>query len=320
MEKIAVLIPCYNEKLTIKKVIDDFKNILPDSVIYVYDNNSVDESDKIARDAGAIVRYERKQGKGNVVRTMFREIDAECYVMVDADDTYSLDKVKEMCDCVLNDGYDMVIGDRLSSSYFAENKRQFHGFGNTFVRYVINSFFNTDIKDIMTGFRCLSYNFVKTFPVLSKGFEIETEMTIHSVYHNMNIKNVTINYKNRIEESPSKLDTIPDGIKVIKTIFKLYKNYKPFQFFLFLAILLVILATIFFVPILVEFKSTGLVPKIPTLIVCSFIYLSAILSLFTGLILSTIVEKDRRDFENHLINTESNRKLLDMMDNNISRH
>ena len=320
MEKIAVLIPCYNEKLTIKKVIDDFKNILPDSVIYVYDNNSVDESDKIARDAGAIVRYERKQGKGNVVRTMFREIDAECYVMVDADDTYSLDKVKEMCDYVLNDGYDMVIGDRLSSSYFAENKRQFHGFGNTFVRYVINSFFNTDIKDIMTGFRCLSYNFAKTFPVLSKGFEIETEMTIHSVYHNMNIKNVTINYKDRIEESPSKLDTIPDGIKVIKTIFKLYKNYKPFQFFLFLAILLVILATIFFVPILVEFKSTGLVPKIPTLIVCSFIYLSAILSLFTGLILSTIVEKDRRDFENHLINTESNRKLLDMMDNNISRH
>ena len=236
MEKIAVLIPCYNEKLTIKKVIDDFKNILPDSVIYVYDNNSVDESDKIARDAGAIVRYERKQGKGNVVRTMFREIDAECYVIVDADDTYSLDKVKEMCDYVLNDGYDMVIGDRLSSSYFAENKRQFHGFGNTFVRYVINSFFNTDIKDIMTGFRCLSYNFVKTFPVLSKGFEIETEMTIHSVYHNMNIKNVTINYKDRIEESPSKLDTIPDGIKVIKTIFKLYKNYKPFQFFLFLAI------------------------------------------------------------------------------------
>lgn len=300
MDKIAVLIPCYNEKHTIKKVIEDFKKYLPSANIYVYDNNSSDGSNIIAKDNGAIVRYERKQGKGNVVRTMFREVDAECYVIVDADDTYSLSKVEEMCDYVLNDGYDMVVGDRLSSQYFTENKRPFHNFGNTFVRYIINKFFNANIKDIMTGFRCMSYNFVKTFPVLSKGFEIETEMTIHAVYRNMNIKNAVIDYKDRPKGSPSKLNTFSDGLKVINTFFKLYKNYKPMKFFLSISVLLAGISTIFLIPVLLEFRHTGLVPKFPTLIVCGFIYLTSIISCFSGLILSSIVEKDKRDFENIL--------------------
>lgn len=301
MDKIAVLIPCYNEKITIEKVVSDFKKELADATIYVYDNNSNDGSDEIAKKAGAIVRYERKQGKGNVVRTMFREVDAKCYVIVDADDTYSISKVKEMCNYVLNDSYDMVIGDRLSSSYFTENKRPFHNVGNTFVRFIINKFFRTDIKDIMTGFRCMSYNFVKTFPVLAKGFEIETEMTIHAVYRNMNIKNVVIDYKDRPAESPSKLNTLSDGLKVITTFIKLYKNYKPLQFFTSISIMLAIFSTIFLVPVLNEFRQTGLVPKFPTLIVCGFIYLAAIISYFVGLILSSVVEKDKRDFEHNLI-------------------
>lgn len=232
---------------------------------------------------------------------MFREVDAKCYVIVDADDTYSISKVKEMCNYVLNDSYDMVIGDRLSSSYFTENKRPFHNVGNTFVRFIINKFFRTDIKDIMTGFRCMSYNFVKTFPVLAKGFEIETEMTIHAVYRNMNIKNVVIDYKDRPAESPSKLNTLSDGLKVITTFIKLYKNYKPLQFFTSISIMLAIFSTIFLVPVLNEFRQTGLVPKFPTLIVCGFIYLAAIISYFVGLILSSVVEKDKRDFEHNLI-------------------
>ena len=300
MDRIAVLIPCYNEKVTIKKVINDFKNYLPNAIIYVYDNNSSDKSDEIAQNNGAIVRYERKQGKGNVVRTMFRDIDAECYVIVDADDTYSLSKVNEMCEYILNDGYDMVIGDRLSSQYFSENKRPFHNIGNAFVRFIINKFFKTNIKDIMTGFRCMSYEFVKTFPVLSRGFEIETEMTIHAVYRNMNIKNVVIDYKDRPQDSPSKLNTLPDGLKVIFTFFKLYKNYKPMQFFSIFSVLLAIISTVFFIPILLEFRHTGLVPKFPTLIMCGFIYMAAIISYFSGLILSSIIEKDKRDFENYL--------------------
>ena len=299
MDRIAVLIPCYNEKVTIEKVINDFKSYLPNAIIYVYDNNSSDKSDEIAQNNGAIVRYERKQGKGNVVRTMFRDIDAECYVIVDADDTYSLSKVNEMCEYILKDGYDMVIGDRLSSQYFSENKRPFHNIGNAFVRFIINKFFKTNIKDIMTGFRCMSYEFVKTFPVLSRGFEIETEMTIHAVYRNMNIKNVVIDYKDRPQESPSKLNTIPDGLKVIFTFFKLYKNYKPMQFFSIFSVLLAIISTVFFIPILLEFRHTGLVPKFPTLIMCGFIYMASIISYFSGLILSFIVEKDKRDFENY---------------------
>ena len=300
MENIVVLLPCFNEKSTIEKVINDFKIYLPEAKIYLYDNNSTDGSDTIAKNAGAIVKYERKQGKGNVIRAMFKDIDARCYVLVDADDTYSLKNVKEMCNKVLNENYDMVIGDRLSSTYFTENKRAFHNFGNTLVRDMINRFFDTDIKDIMTGFRCMSYEFVKTFPVLSRGFEVETEMTIHAVYHNMNILNFPIDYKDRAGESQSKLNTVSDGIKVIYKMLSLYKNYKPISFFTFLSAILTLISTIFFIPIFIEFIKTGLVLKIPTLVVCVFVYLTALLLFFTGIILSTLAEKDKRDFENIL--------------------
>ena len=292
MENIAVLIPCYNESITIAKVINDFKASLPNATIYVYDNNSTDGSDKIARDLGAVVRYEKKQGKGNVVRTMFRDINAKCYVMVDADDTYSLDKVKDMCDKVLYENVDMVVGDRLSSTYFKENKRPFHGIGN--------KVFKSDIRDIMTGFRAMSYEFVKTFPVISKGFEIETEMTIHAVYHNMNIANEIIEYKDRSENSKSKLNTFGDGKKVLIKIFDLYKDYEPLKFFSFIAFILFIISTIFFVPVVIEFLNTHLVPKFPTLIICAFVYITAIISFFTGLILDTVKNKDKRDFETKL--------------------
>ena len=297
MNDIAVLIPCYNEAMTLKKVIDDCKKYIPNAKVYVYDNNSTDESSKIAKDAGAIVRYERKQGKGNVVRTMFREVDAKCYILVDADDTYSLANAQNMCDKVLNESYDMVIGDRLSSTYFNENKRAFHNVGNKIVLYAINYFFNTDIKDVMTGYRALSYNFVKTFPVLSKGFEIETEMTIHAAYHNMNICNEVIDYKDRPATSPSKLNTISDGIKVLKTIFGLYKNCRPIYFFSYVSLILIAVASIFFIPIFMEYLHTGYVKKIPTLIVCGFVFVSAILLFFSGLILSTFSEKEKKDFE-----------------------
>ena len=300
MDKIAVLIPCYNEEVTIEKVILDCKKFLPDAVIYVYDNNSTDKSVEIIKrnlDENVHLRYERKQGKGNVIRTMFKDIDAKCYLLVDADDTYSLTNARQMCNMVLNENVDMVVGDRLSSTYFTENKRAFHNFGNKLVLNIINSFFNTDIKDVMTGMRCLSYEFAKTFPVISKGFEVETEMTIHAAHYNMNIANVVIDYKDRPKNSPSKLNTVQDGIKVIKMIFNLYKNYKPMRFFGTISVVLVVLASIFFIPVLIEFFNVGLVAKFPTLIVCSFVYLVAILSFFTGVILSTISENDQRNFE-----------------------
>ena len=207
MEKIAVLIPCYNESKTIKKVIKDFKRELPEAIIYVYDNNSKDGTDKIAKKAGAIVRYERKQGKGNVIRSMFRDINAECYIMIDGDDTYPAEYARKMCDLVLKNGSDMVIGDRLSSTYFTENKRPFHNIGNVIVRKLINMIYKSDIRDVMTGYRAFSYQFVKTFPVLSKGFEIETEMTIHTLDKNMLVDNVVIEYRDRPEGSKSKLNT-----------------------------------------------------------------------------------------------------------------
>lgn len=230
-EKIAVLIPCYNEAKTIKKVIKDFKTELPEALIYVYDNNSTDGTDKIAKDSGAIVRYEKRQGKGNVIRSMFRQIDAECYIMVDGDDTYSSKQAKEMVNLIINDKYDMVIGDRLSSTYSKENKRIFHNLGNLLVRNVINFIYKSNVKDVMTGYRAFSYEFVKTFPVLSQGFEVETEMTIHSLDKNLLIKNISVGYKNRDSNSKSKLNTYSDGFKVIKTIINLYKNYKPLSFF-----------------------------------------------------------------------------------------
>lgn len=297
MDKIAILIPCYNESKTIKKVVEDFKKVLPEATIYVYDNNSNDGTDEIARNAGAIVRYEKKQGKGNVIKRMFREIDAECYIMTDGDDTYSAEYAKEMAKLVIDDKVDMVVGDRLSSTYFTQNKRLFHNFGNVLVRGLINSIYKSDIRDVMTGYRAFSYCFVKTFPVLSKGFEIETEMTIHTLDKNLFTKNVIIEYKDRPVGSTSKLNTFKDGIKVLKTIFSLYKDYKPFAFFSFLASLFVIIATIFVIPVLMDFFETGIVPKIPSFIFSVFMYICAIQSFFGGLILETLTKKSKQDFE-----------------------
>lgn len=297
MDKIAVLIPCYNEEKTIGKVIQDARNALPEAVIYIYDNNSTDRTAEIAKNSGAVVRREYMQGKGNVIRRMFREIDARCYIMVDGDDTYPMEYAPKMVDKVLCHNADMVVGDRLSSTYFEENKRPFHNMGNSLVRASINRLFGCDVKDIMTGFRAFSYGFVKTFPVLSKGFEIETEMTIHAVYNHMQIDNVIVDYRDRPEGSVSKLNTYSDGFKVLGTIFRLYRDYKPFGFFSFLAFLLAAVAIVFFIPVLLEYMKTGLVLKFPTLIVCGFVMMAAIQSFFAGLILSNMALKNRRDFE-----------------------
>ncbi|MDE5780905.1 MAG: glycosyltransferase family 2 protein [Lachnospiraceae bacterium] len=297
MDKIAVLIPCYNEGKTIDKVVKDFKRELPEAIVYVYDNNSTDGTDKIAESAGAVVRYEYQQGKGNVIRRMFAEIDAECYVMVDGDDTYPADNVREMVDKVLIKKADMVVGDRLSSTYFEENKRPFHNFGNSLVRSSINILFRNDIKDIMTGYRAFSYRFVKTFPVLSKGFEIETEMSIHAIDKNMYVENVVIEYRDRPNGSESKLNTYSDGFKVLSTIFRLFRTYRPLRFFGIISAILIILAAAFFTPIFITYIKTGMVPDFPTLIVCGFAAMAAIQSLFTGLLLQTMYQKNRQDFE-----------------------
>lgn len=297
MEKIAVLIPCYNESQTVEKVVTDWKKVLPEATIYVYDNNSTDNTAEIAAKAGAVVRHEYQQGKGNVIRRMFREIDAECYIMIDGDDTYPAEFGRAMVEKVLDRGVDMVVGDRLSSTYFEENKRPFHNFGNSLVRGTINRLFKSNIRDIMTGYRAFSYQFVKTFPVLSKGFEIETEMSIHAVEKNMLVENVIIEYRDRPEGSESKLNTYSDGMKVLATIVRLYKNYKPFRFFGALALLLIIISALMFVPVLITYVKTGLVPNFPTLIVSGFVALAAIQSFFAGMILTTLVEKDRQDFE-----------------------
>ncbi|TCL59323.1 glycosyltransferase involved in cell wall biosynthesis [Kineothrix alysoides] len=297
MDKIAVLIPCYNEEKTIAKVVADTKKALPEAVVYVYDNNSTDRTVELAAAAGAVVRHEYMQGKGNVIRRMFREIDAQCYVMVDGDDTYPMEYAPEMVEKVLEHHADMVVGDRLSSTYFTENKRPFHNLGNSLVRGTINRLFGCKIKDIMTGFRAFSYGFVKTFPVLSKGFEIETEMTIHAVFNNMQIENVIVDYRDRPEGSQSKLNTYSDGMRVLGTIGRLYKDYKPFGFFSLLALILAVIATVFFIPILVAFIRTGVVDKFPTLFVCCFVMLAAVQAFFSGMILSNMALKNRRDFE-----------------------
>lgn len=297
MDKIAVLIPCFNEEKTIAKVVRDVKENLPEAVVYVYDNNSTDKTVELAKEAGAKIRYEFKQGKGNVIRRMFREIDARCYLMIDGDDTYPLNCAGEMVDKVLNRGADMVVGDRLSSTYFTENKRPFHNFGNSLMRTGINWLFHTDIKDIMTGYRAFSYEFVKTFPVFSKGFEIETEMTIHAVNYNMHVENVVVEYRDRPEGSVSKLNTYSDGFKVIRKMFQLYKNYRPARFFGTLCLILLLLAAGGMTPVFIEYIETGLVPKFPTLIVCGFVALAGIQSFFSGMILEVLAAKDRRDFE-----------------------
>ncbi len=297
MDKIAILIPCYNEATTIAKVVRDARNIFPEGVVYVYDNNSTDESGKLALEAGAIVRKEPLQGKGNVIRRMFREIDAECYIMLDGDDTYPIESAPEMARLVIEEKADMVVGDRLSSTYFTENKRPFHNFGNSLVRLSINKMFSCNIKDIMTGYRAFGYGFVKTFPVLSKGFEIETEMTIHAVNNNMYIENVIVDYRDRPEGSASKLSTYTDGSRVLGTILKLFKNYRPFKFFTTLSVLLTIIAIVLFAPVFADYLETGLVDRFPTLIVSGFIELAAVQGFFAGMILSDIAKQNRRNFE-----------------------
>ena len=282
MDKIAVLIPCYNEAVTIRKVVEDYRRVLPEAVVYVYDNNSTDGTAELAEAAGAVVRHEYQQGKGNVIRRMFREIDAECYLMVDGDDTYPAEYAPEMAALVLDKQADMVVGDRLSATYFTENKRPFHNFGNRLVRWSINALFGSSIRDIMTGYRAFSYQFVKSFPVLSKGFEIETEMSIHAIDKNMQLETVVIQYRDRPEGSESKLNTYSDGFKVLRTIARLFRNYKPLAFFGLLALLLAVIAAAMFVPVLLEYSATGLVEHFPTLIVCGFVAIAAILCCSPG--------------------------------------
>lgn len=292
--KIAILIPCYNESKTIAKVVGDFKKQLPDADIYVYDNNSIDNTANVARQAGAIVRYEHRQGKGNVVRRMLADIEADCYLLVDGDDTYPSDNAKEMCDIVLNEHYDMVIGDRLSSTYFQENKRPFHDYGNRFVRYAINKIFHSDIKDIMTGYRALSRHLVMSVPLLSEGFEIETELTINVLDNQLRIKQIPIEYRDRPIGSTSKLSTFKDGIKIIGTIFRLFRDYKPLVFFSWISSFLILASLLILLPVFIEYLQTGLVPRFPTLIVCGFIILFAMLLWMCGLILQVLLIRHRQ--------------------------
>ena len=305
-KKIAVLIPCYNESKTIEKVVKDYKKVLPEADIYVYDNNSKDDTDKIASKAGAIVRYEYKQGKGNVIRSMFKQIDADCYLMIDGDDTYPKENAREMCELVLDGKADMVIGDRLSSTYFTENKRPFHNFGNRLVRGLINTLFKSNVRDIMTGYRAFSYDFVKTFPVLSKGFEIETEMTIHALDKNFLLKEIPVEYRDRPAGSVSKLNTYKDGFKVLKTIARLFKEYKPTIFFGLVSLLFFVISIAFGTPVFVEYFKTGLVPRYPTLIFSGFMLMISILMFVCGIILEVVVKKHRQLFELILINTKKN--------------
>lgn len=297
MNKIAVLIPCFNEAKTIEKVVNDYKKALPEADIYVYDNNSTDSTATIAERAGAIVRYEPRQGKGNVIRQMFRDINADCYLITDGDDTYSAENAKEMCSYILNGKADMVIGDRLSSTYFKENKRRFHNFGNKIVRLLINKLFNNNIKDIMTGYRAFSKQFVKSFPVLSKGFEIETEMTIHAVDKNFKLVEIPIGYKDRPEGSISKLNTYKDGLKVMKTIATLFREYKPFLFFAVFSVIILVVSLLFMIPVFIEYFKTGLVPKIPTLIFSLMLMVIAILLWVCGIILDVIIKKHKQLYE-----------------------
>lgn len=296
-KKVVVLIPCYNESKTIKKVVKDYKKALPSADIYVYDNNSTDNTDEIAKNAGAIVKYEYKQGKGNVIRSMFRDIDADCYLMIDGDDTYPADSAKEMCDLILEGKADMVIGDRLSSTYFQENKRPFHNLGNKTVRYLINKIFKNNVHDIMTGYRAFSYDFVKGFPVLSKGFEIETEMTIHAVDKNYKLVEIPVQYRDRPEGSVSKLNTVSDGIKVLKTIGTLFKEYRPSLFFNLFAIIILALGVAIGLPAYIGYFKTGLVLKFPSLIVSCFLLMVSILLWVTGIILEVINKKHKQLYE-----------------------
>lgn len=306
--KTAVLIPCYNEELTIKKVILDFKKALPKADIYVYDNNSTDNSYEIAKDTGAIVKREYRQGKGNVVRSMFRDIDADCYILVDGDDTYPAEASKEIEELILSKKADMVIGDRLSITYFEENKRRFHNSGNKLVRKLINTIFNSDISDIMTGMRGFSYEFVKSFPISSKEFEIETEMTIFALNHNFLIKELPIEYRDRMDGSESKLNTFSDGYKVISLLFGLFRDIRPLFFFSLVTLVLLIIAGLYFFPILIDFYRTGFVEKVPTLITVGVVAIVAVIIFFTGVVLHVIRKQHDENFEHHLNLIAQNKK------------
>lgn len=294
MSKIAVLIPCYNEGTTIGKVVVDFRSELPEADIYVYDNNSTDDTVEKAKKAGAIIGYERKQGKGNVVRRMLREIDADCYIMVDGDDTYPVENAREMARMVLEEKTDMVIGDRLSATYFEENKRPLHDSGNRLVRSIINRIFHSDVKDIMTGYRAMSRRLVETLPLLSEGFEIETEMTIMALDSGLDIRQIPVQYRDRPDGSESKLNTISDGCRILLTILKLYRDYQPLRFFSMIAALLVVIATVVLIPVLTEYFQTGLVPRYPTLIVCGFVILFAMMMWVCGIVLEVMLAHQRQ--------------------------
>jgi len=297
MDKIAVLVPCYNESQTIEKVVRDHKSALPEASIYVYDNNSTDGTAEIAEKAGAIVRHEPRQGKGNVIRSMFRDIEADCYLMIDGDDTYPADNARQLCDLVLNKGVDMVVGDRLSSTYFTENKRMFHGMGNRLVRFLINKLFKSDIHDIMSGQRAFSRDFVKGFPILSGGFEIETEMTIHALDKNFVIREVPVLYRDRPDGSESKLNTFSDGFRVLRTIARLFEQYRPLAFFSIISIVLWVVALALFIPVFNEYLHTGLVPRFPTVIVSGVMGIMGMLLWICGVILDVVVKKHRQLYE-----------------------
>ena len=301
LAKIAVLVPCYNEGITIEKVVRDFAEELPEAKIYVYDNNSTDGTFEIAQNAGAIVRREYRQGKGNVVRSMFRDIEADCYLLVDGDDTYPAKHAKEMCRLVLEDGVDMVVGDRLSTTYFKENKRPFHNSGNILVRWLVNFMFRGSITDIMSGYRAFSHVFVKSYPITTKGFELETDMTIFALDKNLLIRSVPIEYTDRPEGSYSKLNTFSDGFKVVMTIFNMCKNYRPLPFFGLIALFLFLVGGIGFAFVLVEYLQTGLVLRIPTLVVSIFVMLMSVMSFVCGLILATVSANNRQAFELHFV-------------------
>lgn len=313
MTKTAILIPCYNESRTIEKVVRDYRAAFPDADIYVYDNNSTDHTDEIARKAGAIVRYEHKQGKGNVVRSMFRDIEADCYVMVDGDDTYPAEDAVRLADQVLEGKADMAIGDRLSSTYFIENKRPFHNSGNRIVRWLINTFYDAKVTDIMTGLRAFSWDFVKAFPVCSKGFEIETEMTIFALDKNMQLAEIPIDYRDRPEGSVSKLNTVSDGAKVLKTIGTLLRDTKPFAFFGWISLLFAIVAIALFIPIWLDFLHTGRVDKIPTLIIVGMLGVFALLCFFTGVILTSLRSNQKKEFERDLTLLRMNRNINEQL-------
>ncbi len=295
--EIAVIVPCYNEAKTVATVIQDYKKALPEADIYVIDNNSKDGTDKIAKENGAIVLYEYKQGKGNAVKCAFRKIKAKCYFMVDGDNTYPADKAREMCNYILEEKADMVIGDRLSSTYFTENKRRFHGFGNKLVRRLINMIFKSNIHDVMTGSRAFSYEFIKGFPILSKGFEIETELTIHALDKNYRLLEIPVPYQDRVEDSFSKLNTVTDGIKVLKTIASLFKEYKPMSFFSILSLLTFIFAVCLFIPVMIGYVQTGLVPKFPSLIASGIFLIISLLLFICGILLDVIHKKHRQLYE-----------------------